>query len=167
MDIYAIIAICVVIGALLCPLRWVHDKAKHKNYFALLVILCIVFGLLMSEYAANKLVWGISIKALSAITTLYFIHIARAIKNPAAFLGTGIVVFSTMVLAITALNNCGTDSVLLGNVIQPRAEPVGNEDEVDLLEAMLVGFIVGFLDYGLWKKHILDKLLQRIRRRMK
>jgi len=117
----------------------------------------------MSEYAANKLVWGISIKALSAITTLYFINIARAIKNPAAFLGTGIVVFSTMVLIITALNNCGTDSVLLGNVIQPRAESVGNEDEVDLLEAMLVGFIVGFLDYGLWKKHILDKLLQRIR----
>lgn len=165
MDIYAIIAICVVIGALLWPLRWVHDKAKHKNYFALLVILCIVFGLLMSEYAANKLVWGISIKALSAITTLYLIHIARAIKNPAAFLGTGIVVFSTMVLTITALNNCGTDSVLLGKhtVIQPRAEPVGNEDEVNLLEAMLVGFIVGFLDYGLWKKHILDKLLQRIR----
>ena len=53
--------------------------------------------------------------------------------------------------------------MLLGNVIQPRAESVGNEDEVDLLEAMLVGFIVGFLDYGLWKKHILDKLLQRIR----
>ena len=55
----------------------------------------------------------------------------------------------------------GIYSGLLGEhtVIQP----VGNEDEVNLLEAMLVGLVVGFLDYGLWKKRILDKLVQRIR----
>ena len=41
----------------------------------------------------------------------------------------------------------GIYSGLLGEhtVIQP----VGNEDEVNLLEAMLVGLVVGFLDYGL------------------
>ena len=147
-----IIAFAVVLVVLLWPLRWVHDKGKYKIYFALLVILCIVFGLLMSEYAANKLVWGISIKALSAITTLYLVHIAHEVESSTAYFLMGIAVVSIML---------GIYSGLLGEhtVIQP----VGNEDEVNLLEAMLVGLVVGFLDYGLWKKRILDKMVQRIR----
>ena len=150
------ISSCVVIGALLCLLRWVHDKGKYKNYFVLLIILCMVFFLLGSDYAANKLVWGICIKAVPVITTLYLVHIAHEVENSAAYFLMGIAVVSIML---------GIDSGLLGehSVVQPRAEPVGNEDEVNLLEAMLLGLVAGFLDYGLWKKHILDKLLQRIR----